>query len=167
MSHLLPFPWGSYSLSLHYGNPGGHTRIFSLRPWSSFLMTWRTLLGVLQVHHGGWVGHRHHWRPLGARKRLYTTSDSFKTAVFEPFDVRVLFSGSGGPGSVWRDAGTIREVGPTIDTTFSLKEFAHIFILGLLRAILVKTRRCGWTPVNSRICEETQIIAPFIIIYPF
>ena len=106
-------------------------------------MTWRALPGVPKVHHGRWVGHRHHWRPLGARKRLYTTSDSFKTAVFGSFDVRLVPTGSGSHGSVRRDAGTFREVGPTIDTAFSLKEFIHIFILGLLRAILVKTRRCG------------------------
>ena len=129
--------------AVHYGNPGGHTRIFSLRPWSSFLMTWRTLLGVLQVHHGGWVGHRCHWRPLGARKRRYTTSDSFKTAVFGPFNVRLVPTVSGSHGSVRRDAGNLREVGPTIDKAFSLKEFTHIFILGLLRAILLKLRRCG------------------------
>ena len=106
-------------------------------------MTWRALPGVPKVHHGRWVGHRHHWRPLGARKRLYTTSDSFKTAVFGSFDVRLVPTGSGSHGSVRRDAGNIREVGPTIDTAFLLKEFIHIFILGLLRAIVLKREDAG------------------------
>ena len=81
--------------------------------------------------------------PLGARKRLYATPDSFKTAVFEPFDVRLLPTVSGAHRSPPFSAGTFQKVGPTIDEAFSLKEFTHIFILGLLRAILVKTRRCG------------------------
>ena len=86
--------------TVHYGNPGGHHPHLLSEALEGLPDDLEDLLGVPQVHHGGWVGHRHHWGPLGARKRLYTTSDSFKTAVFEPFDVRVLFSGSGGPGSV-------------------------------------------------------------------
>ena len=106
-------------------------------------MTWRALLSVPQVHYGGWDGHRCHWIPLGARKRLYATPDSFKTAVFEPFDVRLLASVSRALRSPPCSAGTFREVGPTIDEAFSPKEFTHIFILGLLGAILLKGEDAG------------------------
>ena len=106
-------------------------------------MTWRALLSVPQVHYGGWDGHRCHWIPLGARKRLYATPDSFKTAVFEPFDVRLLPTVSGAHRSPPFSAGTFQKVGPTIDEAFSLKEFTHIFILGLLRAIVLKREVAG------------------------